>query len=85
MRQFKALKDKEGEKDKEDDEFENQRKQTVMELAMEGCSKVRQREVKGMRFGQKGRECGKEGREKGKGREEQEERRVVEGREWRGS
>ncbi|XP_042871537.1 tudor domain-containing protein 3-like [Penaeus japonicus] len=40
MRQFKALKDKEGEKDKEDDEFENQRKQTVKELAKEGASKV---------------------------------------------
>lgn len=59
MRQFKALKDKEGEKDKEDDEFENQRKQTVKELAKEGSSKVRQREGKGMRLGQKGGECGK--------------------------
>lgn len=51
MRQFKALKDKEGEKDKEDDEFENQRKQTVKELAKEGSSKVRQREGKRARVG----------------------------------
>lgn len=42
MQQFKALQDPTTGKEKTDDEFENQRKQAVKELAKEGNLKVNQ-------------------------------------------